>query len=130
MPTYWFLISKGYKTYLLMTNNFPIHFPCFERGTPDKIQKLMDSFYLTRYPENYDPRTGLICVPQGKVSLKIEVADIDQCMQDRQPRIKFFVEKNPNWRDGIELACIARVDLTIPIRFALKRMIKFFKRMF
>ena len=24
---YWFLISKGYKTYLLLTNNFPTAFP-------------------------------------------------------------------------------------------------------
>src|SRR5947207_2123223 len=29
-PLYWLLISKGYKTYLMMANNFSEHYPRFE----------------------------------------------------------------------------------------------------
>ena len=34
MPVYWFLISKGYKTYLLLSRNFPTYWPRHDRETP------------------------------------------------------------------------------------------------
>ncbi len=125
-PTYWFLISKGYKTYLLMTNNFPFHFPRYERETPKLILSLMDAFYQMRFPGSYEPETGWIRIPKENVALKVEVAKIDQQMLLRHPRIRFFAEKNPLWQQGVELACVARVDIIIPLRYALKRLKKIF----
>jgi hypothetical protein len=31
-PVFWFLISKGYKTYLLLARNFPTHYPRHAEG--------------------------------------------------------------------------------------------------
>ena len=44
-PVYWFLISKGYKTYLLMANNFSEHYPRFEKSTPT-FEKKTDARFL------------------------------------------------------------------------------------
>ena len=34
LPVYWFLISKGYKTYLLLSRNYVEHWPRWEEPTP------------------------------------------------------------------------------------------------
>ena len=125
-PTYWFLISKGYKTYLLMTNNFSCHFPRYDKKTPDDIQDLMDKFYRARYFDSYVQKSGTIHPQKGNVFLKVDVAEIDQNMLLMQPKIKFFNETNPKWREGAELACIARVDVSIPLKYVFKRCKKIF----
>ncbi|HWU44368.1 MAG TPA: hypothetical protein VN132_13045 [Bdellovibrio sp.] len=121
---YWFLISKGYKTYLLMTNNFPVHYPRHERATPNRYQNIMDVFYKMRFGEKYNPAQGLIHFENSKASyLKWQVAEIDESLRLNQ-RISFFEQRNPQWKEGVELACIAKVTLWIPLRYAIKRVIK------
>src|SRR5262249_44746506 len=44
-PLYWLLISKGYKTYLMMANNFAEHHPRYEQPTPERAQRILDAFY-------------------------------------------------------------------------------------
>ena len=43
-PLYWFLISKGYKTYLMMANNFKTHYPRFEKETPSHLREIINTF--------------------------------------------------------------------------------------
>ena len=38
---YWFLISKGFKTYLLMRNNFA-SWPNHREATPDEVRAVLD----------------------------------------------------------------------------------------
>ena len=59
-PLYWLLISKGYKTYLMMANNFAEHYPRFEKPTPSRAKSILDSCYSTLYPETYDSSRGVI----------------------------------------------------------------------
>src|SRR6185503_16483836 len=59
-PLYWLLISKGYKTYLMMANNFSEYYPRFEQSTPARARRMLDAFYSTLYPDRYDSKTGLI----------------------------------------------------------------------
>jgi hypothetical protein len=118
-PLYWFLISKGYKTYLLMANNFATHFPRYESRTPKKIQDLMDAFYGKKFGEQYHAASGLI-VPEGmRCHLKECVAEIDTALL-LKPRVAYFQRKNPDWNDGVELACIAEMTLWMPFKYAIK----------
>src|SRR5215510_6978122 len=48
-PLYWLLITKGYKTYLMMANNFSEHFPRYEKPLPARVKPLMDAFYTALY---------------------------------------------------------------------------------
>jgi hypothetical protein len=119
-PLYWLLISKGYKTYLMMANNFSEHYPRFERPTPARKRAIMDAFYMELYPSNYDPETGLIKFSAEQGCLKSGVAGISKGLLASNRRIAFFQKANPHWSRGVELACIARMSLFMPFYYALK----------
>jgi len=123
-PLYWLLISKGYKTYLMMANNFAEHYPRYERSMPARIGRLMEAFYTALYQEAYHAATGLIETPGEAYRLKSAVAPIPARLLETNPRIAFFQQRNPRWRQGCELACIARMTLWMPLRFALKVIFK------
>ena len=59
-PFYWILISKGYKTYLLLANNFNEHYPRYESATPKSAKSLMDQFATSLFGDAYNADTGLI----------------------------------------------------------------------
>lgn len=123
-PLYWLLISKGYKTYLMMANNFAEHYPRYEKPLPARVKPLMDAFYTALYPEAYDATTGLIETAVAASRLKPAVAPIAARLVESNPRIAFFEQRNPRWQQGCELACLARMTLAMPLRFALKVIMK------
>ncbi len=123
VPLYWFLISKGYKTYLLMANNFKNHYPRFETTTPLPMAALIAQASEHLFPGCHRP-DGILVFPEEKAArLKIGIADIDDRLLNH-PRIKFFNEKNPGWREGEELACIAEMSLKMPFHYYHKSMKK------
>ena len=112
-----------------MTNNFPEHYPRFEKPTPSSIQELMDTFYQKKFGARYNSQAGLIEPHGAACSLKLSVADIDRELL-KIPRIKFFAEKNPRWQHGTELVCIAKVTLWVPAKYVAKRTIKLLQKPF
>lgn len=122
-PVYWFLISKGYKTYMIMANNFLTHYPRYERPTPVQEKKIMDAFYGKKFGHLYSSELGLM-IPKGPAChLKGTVADITE-EHLKNPRIRFFQEKNPDWIKGVELCCIAEMTITMPISYSIKKFVK------
>jgi hypothetical protein len=119
-PLYWLLISKGYKTYLMMANNFSEYYPRFDKPTPAGKKALLDAFYSTLYADDYDARAGLI-KPSGRAyKLKTGVAAISNGLMKNNPKVAFFQAANPHWQQGSELTCLARMTLSMPLRYALK----------
>lgn len=121
-PLYWLLISKGYKTYLMMANNFSEYYPRFDSETPVEAKKIMDAFYTELYSERYDSKTGLIETSGGS-RLKSGVAEVSQSLTESNPKAAFFQRANPDWNRGVELACIARMTFLMPVKYALKTLI-------
>ncbi len=117
---YWFLISKGYKTYLLMANNFPIHYPRVEEATPPLFKQMMAEVYAGLYPDSYQPELDLIQNAGKSYCLKNGVAAPTEGLINRLPRVRYFVEKNPQWHAGDELACIAEMDYGVLVRYLTK----------
>ena len=130
-PLYWYLISKGFKTYLLMANNFDEHWPRFEQETPTLKKELIDGFSKIMYPENFDPKSGLIMFPdeQCKDALKFGIAPITKKLKEENKRVNFFDSTNPNWQKGDELCCLASMTLTMPIKYQLKIIKKSYGKM-
>jgi hypothetical protein len=122
-PVYWFLISKGYKTYLIMANNFATHYPNYNKETPAHFSQLMQDFYSKKFAQKFCPQTGVIKASIDSCHLKTNVAEIDPELL-KIPRIQFFQNKNQGWRSGDELCCIAEMELTLPFRYAFKKMWK------
>lgn len=119
-PVYWFLMSKGYKTYLLMANNFKTHYPRHESKTPSKYKNLIDAFYSARFPDYYNPSNGLIEFDSHSCSLKEKIAEVTPELLSN-PRVRFFAENNPQWERGFELACLAEMTMLMPIQYILKK---------
>lgn len=128
-PVWWFLISKGYKTYLLLANNFITYYPRFDKPTPMKEKSILDEMATQLFQDNYSRELGLIEFPKDEHErLKSLVAPISDTLKEKNPKIAFFEEKNPNWQDGVELACIGEVSLMLGIRHPLKVLFKLFKK--
>jgi hypothetical protein len=124
---YWFLISKGYKTYLLMAKNFSTYYPRFDKETPPEYKFLMNEFYSSKFKNNYGPETGLITFEGQSCSLKQNISDITPEILN-EPRIAFFQQQNPKWADGHELTCIAKMTFWMPFKYALKKTFKMRKK--
>lgn len=119
-PLYWFLISKGYKTYLLMANNFDEYYPRYEVKTPDKFMTIIDRFGNDFFGEKYDQKNGVV-LSKDKDRLREVIAPISDDLLETNPRVKFFQDKNPHWSEGNELACVARMTLLMPLKYQLKK---------
>jgi hypothetical protein len=128
-PYYWFLISKGFKTYVLMANNFGTHYPRHEEQTPPKFKKIIGAMSRELYGDRFEEETGLIVFnnEDQKDALKDDVAPITLDML-KNDRISYFVKKNPDWIKGNELACLAEMTLTMPLYYQMKIIVKRFSK--
>lgn len=123
-PLWWFLISKGYKTYLLMANNFPEHWPRYERPMPAARRALLDGLATELFPDAYDASQGLIRFGPHHGRLRHGMAATTAQLLADNPRIRFFEERNPDWAQGVELACVASMSWTMPLRYAVKAVLR------
>ena len=115
-PLYWFLISKGYKTYLLLARNFPEHWPRHDRATPPWQAALLDELARERYGDAWQPERGILSftVPHGR--LRAAVAPIGEAERG-DPQIRFFADRNPRAAEGDELCCLGRVDAALVLNY-------------
>ena len=107
-PVYWLLISKGFKTYLLMANNFNHYYP-HPDGQDQHLNELIKAYSIKYYGEYYDHKTALINFGESYQALKSDVAPITEEMKINNRKIAFFEQSNPTWEQGTELPCIAEI---------------------
>jgi len=122
-PFYWYLISKGFKTYLLLTNNFQNYCPRFDRKNTTNENVILDSFAKLLHEDNYDQSKKILVFKDKTDHLKKEIAPITEEMKENS-HIKFFTEKNPNWARGDELCCVGKVDFGLAMRYLSRTLLK------
>jgi len=106
---YWLLVVKGYKTYKILPTFFKEFYPNRLRDTPPKMQKIMDNFGETFYPDEYNKKSGVLEYGKIKDRLKDGVADItEKRLEDKD--VQFFCEKNPNYLKGNDMVCITKLS--------------------
>lgn len=115
-PVYWFLISKGYKTYLLMSRNFLEYWPRHERPTPPAAAALIASLARRRFGASFRERDGVVRFEPPGPRLLGWVAPVEPHAL-AQPDVRFFLAQNPGWADGDELCCVGRVDLWMGLNY-------------
>jgi hypothetical protein len=103
---FWFLISKGYKTYRFLPVYFREFFPRYDRDTPAWAADIIAACGRKKFPETYDPATGLVMAAPDGCRLREGVAAVsDQRLGD--PHVQYFLQRNPDHAEGNELCCIA-----------------------
>jgi hypothetical protein len=109
-PLYWFLISKGWRTYLLMANAFPRAVPRFDGADAQELRAALNVLATERFGAEYDAAAGVIRYATPHERVRDGVAPVDASVL-ANPHVRFFVERNPGHADGEELACLAQVRL-------------------
>jgi hypothetical protein len=109
VPLYWFLISKGYRTYLYLPLFFESFYPNCEAQTPAFEQRLLDTLAAAKFPDHYRSESGLIEFPQSQGQLKPHLAEVP-ARRLRNPHVQFFLKRNPAYATGHELACLAEIS--------------------
>jgi hypothetical protein len=116
-PVYWMLISKGFKTYMMMKRNFISCWPRREGPTPWQLKYVQDQFYKLKFGPSYNSNSDLIVFPESKGEVKGDIAaPSEESKMDQD--IQFFLEKNPGYTRGEELTCITEIlwkDLTFHV---------------
>ncbi|MCC2638858.1 MAG: hypothetical protein K0Q68_2577 [Moraxellaceae bacterium] len=122
-PVYWFLISKGFKTYLLLANNFYTFYPRHD-GHASYLGDIVDAYCEQMFPAYYNRERRLLDFGHDYSPLRSDVAEITDRMREDNPSIRYFEDLNPEWRRGTELPCVGElrwVDLMkFTVRYATK----------
>jgi hypothetical protein len=107
-PLYWFLISKGYRTYRYLSAFAGSYYPHHAKPTPREVQELMDSLARRKFGEAYDPAAGVIRFPQSRGHLLPQWAEIREKLHVH-PAVRFFLNRNPGFHAGEELVCLTEL---------------------
>jgi len=105
---YWFLISKGYKTYRTLPVFFKEFYPGAGRTVPEREQAIMHAYARQLYGDDYNPRSGVIEYRTPKDRLRDGVAEIEGRAL-HNPDVIFFTRANPFWKRGNDLVCLVRL---------------------
>lgn len=125
-PVYWFLMSKGYKTYLLLAHNFPEFWPRDGRRTPEWQRQILDALAQEKYGSAWLPDRGVLhfASPQGKLRAGVAPIGLAERADDH---VRFFGDMNPHAADGDELCCIGRIDAALALNYLRRRLLRRFR---
>jgi hypothetical protein len=107
-PLYWFLISKGYRTYLFLPLFYREFYPRRGAVASHFEKSVVDLLASEKFGGDYDPRTGLIRFAESHGQLSAELAEIPPARREH-PDVQFFLSRNPEYARGQELVCLARI---------------------
>lgn len=109
-PLYWFLLSKGYRTYLLLSQLFNSFYPHYQKaGSQTYEAGLAKHLAGLKYPgKTLLEKENVLTLPMGADFLKDEIASIPK-RRLKNPHINFFLQSNPGYTFGTELVCLAEL---------------------
>ena len=107
-PLYWFLITKGHRTYRYLGAFSHRYFPNPYGATPAEAQTCLDALARARFGAAYLGARGIVHYEESRGHLKPEWATIRPALLAR-PEVRFFLERNPRHSQGDELCCLAEL---------------------
>lgn len=105
-PVYWLLITKGYKTYLIMGRNCPTHWPRYNAPTPPYIEERLRQASEAHFGVAYLAELGVVREGERQPRLKLGVAGVDEVVTMTED-MRFFERLNPHHAQGDQLVCFA-----------------------
>lgn len=105
---YWFLISKGHRTYRFLPLYFRRFFPNCETPTPLRYDRLVRAIGEHLFGEAYDAGSGIVRHAGLGDRLAPGTCDVPEGRAS-DPHVRLFMARNPHYAQGDELACITDV---------------------
>jgi len=109
VKTYWFLISKGIKTYMYLPTYFKKFCPKADYTENEMEKKIKDIYAEKIYGNRYNKENGIVKNDGTNDFLRENVVVLSE-KQLRNKNVQFFLEKNPSYQKGDELVCLAEIS--------------------
>ena len=109
VKTYWFLISKGIKTYMYLPTYFKNFCPKVDYVESEIEKKIKDIYAKKIYGSRYCTENGIVKNDGTNDFLRENVVVLSE-KQLKNKNIQFFLEKNPDYKKGDELVCLAEIS--------------------
>jgi hypothetical protein len=108
---FWFLIVKGHRTYRYLPA-FALHyFPGRMTEAKTALQSLRDALADGMFGSAFDPVSGIIRFAAPRGNLQHEWAAPSE-RELRLPDVAYFLQANPGYAQGDELACLCEISRT------------------
>lgn len=108
-PLFWFLITKGYRTYLYLPLFFKDYHPHHERPISSAARGLRDALAEAKYGARYAAAAGLLRADRCADRLRPELAETPAGRVEDE-RVAFYLRANPRYGAGEELVSVAEIS--------------------
>lgn len=107
-PLYWFLITKGHRTYRYLSAFSREYYPHPARPTPPLAAECIDVLARGRFGEAWKPELGVVRFQRSQGHLRAEWTQPRPSLAARTD-VRFFLERNPGHASGDEMCCLTEL---------------------
>lgn len=104
-PFYWFLITKGYRTYRFLPLNFKTFHPRHDSPGDATTAELLHRVAQAKFGPAYDAAAGIIRADAAKEHLRPALCTIPEGRAE-DAHVRYFLARNPDFARGDELVCL------------------------
>lgn len=104
---YWLLLTSGFRTYRFLPVFWREFHPRCDAATPPEEAARLAFLASERFGARYRAESGIVRLDAPQV-LRGELAEIPAARR-ADPHVAFFLERNPGWIRGDELACLTEI---------------------
>ena len=103
-PVYWILLTCTHRSYRFLPGFFLTYAPHPDRATSAEFKRLLTTFILPKFPDEYDEAAGLV---ELKHPLNVRPDRLDDPAREaNDPFASFFFSSNPGYARGDYLCCL------------------------
>jgi hypothetical protein len=103
---YWYLLSKGHRTYMYMPLFFESYYPSVVPSAVDaELAAIADAVSQRLYPKYWQKAAGTLKfdTKMGQLTPELAAATFQKA---KKQHVAFFLKQNPKFYEGEELVCI------------------------
>ncbi len=107
---FWFLTSKGFRTYRYLPLFFRHYYPKWNEPCPLEVEQVVEALGRLVAGDRYDPSRRIVSADAKKYYAREAVAAPGLRVKC-DAHVRFFIEQNPGYARGDELCCLAPLSL-------------------
>lgn len=105
--SYWVLLTATHRTYRILPVCFKEFIPNPHQPTDLRFKKILDGFVLQKFPDEYDPKMGVVVLSKSIPYKNLE--DIKSKFGDHHFYTDHFRKLNPHYERGDFLCCLTEL---------------------
>lgn len=103
---YWYLLSKGHRTYMYLPLFFSNFYPTPKEDSTPNLAVIADAVSQTLFAAYWQKSQGIIAFDKSLGELKPALAEGTR-QRSKNKFVEYFLQRNPDFDKGHEMVCIA-----------------------